>query len=393
MTLVSASGVERQLACPGSGHLPQADYRTPDAEAGNARHEDAEIAALIGDLDGLPWQVRKLLEPGDVFAAECALAYDVSDDTARALGHIKWRDYQGLGPFEIPMTLDLVIYGERRILYVDYKGYEDATTAAHNAQLLTGALAIARDTGRYEIMVAIVYLGAAWRPADVATLSVFDLDIHAARLRDMVSSQDRTLNVGPWCKYCHAFVAVDGQILCPEQRALAKQAEGGELAVRIEAMIPFERDEDARAAFEMRDRIALLLKRVDAALYARAAARPIPLGKDRMFGRHTRLGKREYDGRKVHEVVAKRFGRDVADRVVEMESTQVRFKEVVQPIVKRGKYETTRKEVFDEVEALGGLTRKTLTSVIEYDAGPHLVTDESEAKTLPVQIPEDQLPF
>lgn len=393
MTLASASGVERQLACPGSGHLPQADYRTPDAESGNARHEDAEIAALIGDLDGLPWQVRKLLEPGDVLAAECALAYDVSDDTARALGHIKWRDYRDLKPFEIPMTLDLVVYGERRILYVDYKGYEPVAPAAENAQLLTGALALARASGRDEIDVAIVYLGASWRPADVATLSVFDLDVHAARLRDMVTSQDRTLNVGPWCKYCHAFVAVDGQIQCPEQRALAKQAEGGELAMRVETMIPFSRDEDALAAFEMRDRIKLLLQRIDAALYARAAERPIPLGGGRMFGRHTRPGKREYDGRKVHAAVAKRFGRDVADKVVEMESTQVRFREVIQPLVKRGKYETTRKEVFNEVEALGGLTRKTLTSVVEYDTGPRLVTDEPEAKALPAQVPEDQLPF
>lgn len=378
MTLVSASGVERQLACPGSAHLPQAEYHTADAEAGNDRHEDAEIAALLGDIDGLPWQVRKLLQPGDVLSTECAMAYDASDDTARALGHIAWRDYRGLRPFEVPATIDLIIYGENRIVVVDYKGFEEVTPAADNPQLATGALAVARASGRDEIVVAIVYLGASWRPADVATLGALELDMHAARLRDMITSSDRSLHVGPWCKYCHAFMARDGQVQCPEQRALAVQAGNGELAVRVEAMIPFADDDDAADAFDLLSRIKTVTQRITAALYARAAERPIPLRNGMMLGKHAKLGNREYDGKMVHEVIASTpgLGRDVADKAVEMYASQTRFEEVVKPLVKRGKFSATRQSVFGEVEARGGMTRKETTAIEVYRTGPQLVTDE-----------------
>lgn len=369
MTRVSASGVERQLACPGSAHLPQAEYHSEHAAAGSERHEDAEIAALLGGVDDLPWQVRKLLDPGDVLAAECAMAYDVANDTARALGHIKWRDYQGLGPFDVPMTLDLIIYGERRVIVVDYKGYRTVTPAAENRQLATGALAVARASGRDEVIVAIVYLGASWRPADVATLSVFELDVHAARLRAMMTSSDRSLHVGSWCEYCHAFLA------CPEQKALTVQADG-EMAVSVEAMIPFERDEDAADAYDLMQRIKTLATRLNAALYARAAERPIPLRSGRFLGRQTRLGDREYDGKMIHAVITATpgLGRDIADKAVEMVATQTRFEEVVKPLVKRGKFAETKRAVFDAVKQLGGMTQKEVTSVVEYDAGPRLVT-------------------
>lgn len=373
MIRVSASSVERQLACPGSAHLPQHDYLTAAAAAGSDRHEDAEIAALLGGIDDLPWQVRKLLEPGDVLSAECAMAYDVSDDTARALGHISWRDYSPhLRPFELPMTIDLIVYGERRILVVDYKGYRPVTPAAVNPQLLTGALAVARASGRDEIMVAIVYLGASWLPADVATLSVFELDMHAGTLREMVASSDRSLHAGPHCEYCHAFLS------CPEQKALAVRAGDGQIAVRVEAMIPFDDDDEAREAYDLYQRIRVVATRMRAALTARAAERPIPLGGGRFFGPQQKQGDREYDGPAVHAVVSAipGLGRDVADKVVEMVATQAKFETVVKPLVKRGKFAETKRAVFDAVERLGKMSRKSTTEICEYTAGPRLVTDD-----------------
>lgn len=376
----SASSVERVLACPGSAHLPQHNYSSDAATAGDERHGDAEAAAVLGAHEDLPWQVRKLLEPGDQLAAECAMAYDVSDDTARALGHIKWRDYSELQPFEVPMTIDLIVYGERRILIVDYKGFEPVTPAAVNPQLATGALAVARAAGRDEIDVAIIYLGASWKPADVATLCMFDLDMHAARLREMMTSTDRSLHAGKWCKYCPAFVAGPG--LCPEQKRLAEQAGGGEIALRVEAMIPFADDEDAADAYELRQQIRTLLTRIDAALYARAAERPIPLRNGKMFGPHKKLGNREYDGPTVHAVASEVLGRDVADKVVEMVASQAQFERVVKPLVPRGKFAATQKAVFGEVEKRGKMQRKETTAIEEYDPGPRLVADEPE------QLPE-----
>jgi hypothetical protein len=374
MNRPSASSVERVLACPGSAHLEQHDYRSDYAEAGNDRHGDAEAAAVLGAHEDLPWQVRKLLEPGDVMAAECAMAYDVSDDTARALGHIAWRDYSGLRPFEIPMTIDLIVYGENRVLVVDYKGFEDVTSAALNPQLATGALAVARASGRDEVTVAIVYLGASWKPADVATLCVFDLDVHAARLREMMTSTSRELVTGKHCKYCHAFIS------CPEQRRLAEEAGGGAIAMRVESMIPFGNDEDAADAYDLLQRIKTVQTRLSAALYARAAERPIPLRNGRMFGPHAKLGDREYDGPTVHAVVAAmpELGRDVADKVVEMVASQAQFERVVKPLVKRGQFAATKKAVFGEVERLGKMARKETVTIEEYEPTLHVVAPETD---------------
>lgn len=382
----SASSVERVLACPGSAHLEQHDYKSDYASAGDERHGDAEAAAVLGAHEDLPWQVRKLLQPGDVMAAECAMAYDVSDDTGRALGHIAWRDYSGLRPFEIPMTIDLIVYGERRILVVDYKGFEPVTEAALNPQLATGALAVARAAGRDEIDVAIVYLGASWKPADVATLCVFDLDVHAARLRDMMTSTDKTLHIGKWCKYCPAFVAGPG--MCPEQKKLAEDAGSGAIAVRVESMIPFSNDDDAADAYDLLQRIRTVQTRLQAALYARAAERPIRLRNGRVFGPHQKLGDREYDGPTVHAVVAAipELGRDVADKVVEMVASQAQFERVVKPLVPRGKLAETKRKVFGEVEARGKMQRKQTTVIEEYDATPRLVASDEEPKQLPETV-------
>jgi len=363
----SFSSVERILACPGSAHLPQHDYRTDAATAGDERHGDAEAAAVLGAHEDLPWQVRKLLEPGDVLAAECAMAIDVSDDTARALGHIAWRDYSGLRPFEIPGTIDLNVANERRILVVDYKGFEPVTPAAVNPQLASGALAMARASGRDEVDVAIVYLGASWKPADVATLGALELDMHAARLREMMTSTDRTLNVGPWCKYCHAFTS------CPEQRQLAEQAGGGALAVRVEAMMPFQDDGEAAQVYDLWQRVKVLSKRMGDALHARAAERPIPLGNGKMFGRHQKLGNEKLDGDVVYATVKAQFDQDTADAAVARVATKKRLEHALKG--KRG----AMKCVLDAVREAGGATRAATTTIEEYDPTPRLVSAEPEA--------------
>lgn len=383
MIRVSASAIPRLLACPGSAYLPHADYSSKHSEAGNERHADQETAADLGSHDELDPRVQALLEPGDQLAAECSFVYDASDDTARALGHLARRDYQELRPFEIPGTIDLLVVGERRVLVVDYKGIEDVDPAAENAQIATYALMVARTTGRDEITVAIIYLAAPWRSADVATLTTFDLDAHAARLQSLMTSTDRTLRMGKHCKYCPAFLAP-----CPEQQKIGEDAAGGALAVRVEAMIPFERDDDARRAYELRGQVRLFLQRLEAALFARAAERPIPLGGGRMWGKRTVPGDRKYDGATVHAVVAARpdLGRDVADKVVEMTASQAQFERVVKPLVKRGKFAATQREVFDEVERLGGMKRKPTETFEEFTPELQLAPGE------PADEPADTTP-
>jgi len=354
------------MACPGSAHLTQHDYHTTYADQGNDRHGDAEAAAVLGANEDLPWQVRKLLEPGDVLSAECAMAIDTSDDTARALGHIAWRDYTGLRPFEIPGTIDLIVYGERRILVVDYKGFERVTSAADNQQLACAALAVARAAGRDEVTVAIVYLGASWLSADIATLGMFELDAHSARLRDMMISTDKTLRPGPHCKYCHAFLS------CPEQKALAIQAGTGEIAVRVESMIPFQDDSEAAEAYELLQRIKIVVSRLNAALHARAAERPIQLRSGKLFGPHHKLGNEKLDGDVVYETVKRLHDQTTADAAVARVATKKRLDAALKG--KRG----AAKAVIEAVRAAGGAERKTTTTIEEYDSKLQLVADDDD---------------
>lgn len=366
MIRLSASAVPRLLACPGSAHLRQSEYNTQYADEGTDRHSDAEAAVDLGASDELPWQVRKLMLPGDELVTEYAMAYDVASDTARSLGRIKHRDYRDLRPFEVPMTLDLVIRGNGRIVYVDYKSFEEADPANDNGQLATGALALARAEGLDEATIAIVYLGAEWRPADVAVLGPLDLDAHAVRLRDLVKSDDRTLKVNKHCKYCPSFHD------CPEQILLAADAGDGSLAVRMEAMIPFEKDEDATDAYELWQRIKVVVSRVGAALHARAASRPIPLRSGKMFGPVSKQGNEKLDGDVVHAVVKELHGADIADRAVVRHATKKRLDEALKG--RRGAAVAVLKVVRDR----GGSERKASTAIEEYEPGPKLLQESDQ---------------
>jgi hypothetical protein len=367
----SASVVPLLLACPGSAHLQHADYKSKWADLGDDRHGDAEAAADLRDDDELPRQVRAMLEPGDQLSAECAFMIDVSDESVRALGHIKREDYPPAGPFEIPGKVDLIIYGTRRVIVVDYKGFEEVDSAATNEQLATYALMVARAGGLLEITVAIVYLGADWRPADVATLYAMDLDAHAERLRGMMTSSDRTIRVNKHCKYCHAF------LFCPEQKRFGEEAAGGALAVRVEAMIPFANDDDAADAFELLQRVKMFAARLTAAVYARAAERPIPLRNGKMFGAVAKQGNEKLDGDMVYEVMKELHGQTRADRAVARVATK---KQLAMAIVGLpGAKAKNELAVLTAVRERGGATRSAGTAIEEYTPGPRLVTDEPAA--------------
>jgi hypothetical protein len=206
-------------------------------------------------------------------------------------------------------------------------------------------------------------------------------------LRAMVASSDRSLHAGPHCEYCHAFIP------CPLQREIAKQAGNGAIAVRVESMIPFDDDTEAAEGYALYQQIRIVATRMRAALTARAAERPIPLGNGRFFGRVEKQGDREYDGATVHAVISATpgLGRDVADQAVEMVATQTKFEAVVKPLVKRGKFAETKRAVFGEVERLGKMERKPTTAIEEYESGPRLVTADKPKQL--TEVSEESLPF
>ena len=357
MIRVSASAVPRLLACPGSAHLPHADYRTEYADAGTEHHAELEAALDLGDTDGLHPDIVALIPPGAQQTTEAAFAYDVATDAARALGHGR-RAYRDLAPYEIPGTADLVVIGDGRGLVVDHKSYEEVEPADRNTQTATYALMLARAAGLDEVTVAINYK---MRKPSIATLDVFDLDAHAARLKKLHADVDRAakaprehLSIGKHCKYCPAFLT------CPRQQEFAIDV-GGEMPLRIEQAIPFNDDKEAADAFDLWQRIKMLSTRIGAALHARAAERPIPLHDGRVMGQVEKLGNEKLDGDIVYQVIKERHGQAIADAAVIRSATKKRIKEAL--AFAGGPVAKLEREALDEVRKRGGSKRETKLAI------------------------------
>lgn len=366
--MISASLVPLRLACPGSHRLPQSPYQTEHAEAGTDRHADMESAADIGDETKLPPEVQALIRTGDMLATECAFAYDVSTGAARELGHIKKRAYQNLAPFEIPGTTDLLIRGSRRMVIVDYKGFEEVTGADENAQTLTYALMVARTYGLDEVTVAIVYLASPRRPS-IATIGALDLDVHAERLAQLVvdvAAPEAPLVTGPQCRYCHAFLS------CPRQQEIKARFSTDLVHLEAEQMIPFQNDDDASEAAEILARLKLFTARLSAALYARAKERPIPLRNGRMLGEVQKLGKREIDADAAYKAIRARYGQEVADASVQRKVAQKWIEDALKAagVAQPGK---AKDALVKELEKAGAVIRETKTVIEEFDPELKLV--------------------
>ena len=368
--MISASAIPRLLACPASHRLPHHDYRTTHATAGQDRHAEAEAAADTGGE--LHPVVQSLMVEGDQLATECAFAYDCATDSARELGHVD-RRYVDLAPYELPGTMDLLIRGEGRAVVVDYKSFAEVDPAERNTQLATYALMVARCYGLDEVTVAIIYLVGGRRPS-IATLTALDLDAHAARLKRLhvdVARPSQPVS-GPHCKYCPAFLS------CPVQHALTIDV-GETLPMRIEAQMPFGDDQSAAEAFDLLTRLGTLQARIRAALYARAAERPIPLGNGMVLGQYEKLGPTVIDADIAYEVIRAGAGQEVADKAVTRKATQAGIERAV------GK--TIKKSVMAEIEARGGTSRSTIvkTEVYALDDSARIaemVRDTAEAMGL-----------
>jgi hypothetical protein len=311
--MISASRVPTYLACQAAAVLPQSDYRTVYADQGQDFHGDMEAAADIGD--GLPAKVAALTA-GASLTSECAFAYDVASDTARELGHVQ-RKYAGLTPYEIPGTLDLLARGDR-MLVVDYKGHEKVDDAATNTQLATYALMVARTYGVFEVDVAIYYRSTGW--LDTATLGPLELDAHAARLRQLQidvarAAADPKPVIGRQCRYCNAFNA------CPAQADLRVDVDRS-LPMRVEASLPYHDDGTAADAFDLLSRVELLAKRMRAALYARAAEKPIPLNDGRVLGPVEKMSATEIDVQRGYQVLLDKYGPQIASECLTQKLTQ-----------------------------------------------------------------------
>lgn len=354
----SASSIPRLLQCATSAVLPQHDHSTAATEAGRDYHAEQEAAIDVGDEDAIHQFVQSLVREGDETFTELAFAYNPETDTARELGRISRDEYAKLvRDDELPGKSDLIIKGNGRVIVVDYKGLGAVDDADRNAQTATYALMVARAWGFDEVDVAIVYR-AAWRRPSYATLNALDLAAHGDRLRRLRNDIEAArvtpqlfLNDGSHCRYCPSFLTG-----CPRVESLQRRV------ANQDAPVPFADDDEAARALDLLSRIKMLAGRIEGALKARAAERPIPLPDGRVFGPHEKLGNRVIDGDAAYEVLREKYGQEVADKAVTRKATQKGIEEALKKAGVKGAT-GVKDRLVKQLEADGKVKRETKTEI------------------------------
>lgn len=358
---ITASKLELGMECPAAFALPHSDVRVhgSDPERGKSEHAEDEAVIQSGQV---PEELDRRW-PGYTWQAEVKVFYDLANDTGGIVGYGSDRGYENRGPFVVFGTADIVGRSPdgTAVAVVDRKGFNEQTPAHRNPQVSILALAVTRAYGLRSADVAI------WprmAPMDVAELGAMDLDAFAAEAKAALVAVVRAketprellkFNEGRHCTYCPAFAA------CPAKQALALTLRG-EQGMRLD----LNDDDDAADAVEFRDKVRMLLKRLDAAVHARAAERPIPLKDGRVMGPVTKPGNEKLDGDAVWRVVSERHGRDIADTAVIRSATKSRLKEALQ-FAGVAAVAKAEREILEAVRAVGGASRKETTSIEVYE--------------------------
>jgi hypothetical protein len=274
----SGSGLERNYHCAASSALNQAPSTGEPAIKGTENHDNIKQGLRSQDLSVLPEGLRKELDGAAAVDLEVAFALDVEAETVRLIGRDVDRNYGEIGPSEIALTIDAVVFRVPLVTVWDWKSRKRVTPAIRNWQIKAGCVAVMKHGGLSEVRGGLGYLDDG--EADIATFDAFDIPVFFAEMRSMLNriGAARALvatggtpdvHAGPWCEYCPAMA------YCPAQTRLARTMLG-ELT-EVEKQIAFMTPEDAGRAWALLKQIQGLADKVDASLRLRAAQEVVPL--------------------------------------------------------------------------------------------------------------------
>jgi hypothetical protein len=383
--------MDRAAICPPSIALPQifAEGTDDDAKAkGSATHQFLDRVAKVGREQALAesddrWRERcssiNLAKLADrlKLSTEVALAYNWREDTARILTPVAPRVYEIDVESEVPCTGDVVAYDpeQRRVYAGDYKGPRAwLPKPDQSMQLGLEAVALARIYGADSAEVEYIRIlddGESRRFDGV--LDAFGIEAAAARIRETMELVTETraqferglvpnVTEGQHCRYCPA------RMHCPAKTAGMRAVLVQPPVSMREAITP----ENAATVYGMWRAAKDRLSQIEAAIYAYGKTQSIPLGDEedgsvRYFGELTREGNDVVDGAKAHAVIAKRYGGEVANQVVTMETTK---KAIGDAIKKHKPADATQKAemdgIIDEIKALGGVSNPITTTTTEF---------------------------
>ena len=295
---LTASSLERAMACPASAFLPQTNSTSVHAERGNVVDDfvravltgTPKAAALAAIDDKATRSTCERIDfgrlGGDLHDVRCQVAYvlDPVARTAREVGVNIGRDYARYqkAPGELAGTDDLEgasFTGTPVILDVK-SGYQPVTPCAENAQMAFYCAAKALVTGATYVEGRIARIRPSGEVAlDCHTFTRFDLDVFLDDVEEALEriARERTVyliagehsvSTGDWCRHCHAMSH------CQEYVTLARTMVAD--LTDIEARVGELTLAQAGAAWHKASQAEALLKRIFAALEARARQEPLP---------------------------------------------------------------------------------------------------------------------
>jgi hypothetical protein len=378
--LFSGSRFELAHACPASQVLPQAQTETGAAAArGTVIHayleQLANGAAAEVALAAMPEELRDVCStlpaPPPGSRAEVTYAVNWRTGVARRVGHGLGRDYSSLSPDEVPLTLDLERVAGEEGYVGDYKtGRTELPPAARNLQLRLGAYALSQVEGLASVTVELIHIepdGRVW--VDGATLDAIDLDSTAGVLREtceeVVAARDwiskggiPNVRQGAHCRWCPARMS------CPARTSLVRAMAEDDVAQRIaDAITPA----NAGRAYALLEACEQVLADLRAQLILYATENPISLPGGKVFG-PVEVEREVVRGDAVHGVMARMHGLTVADMAVELSATKSSIERALKTVAKKGELARMKREVFGELEAVGGIEVKRSTTVKAHNA-------------------------
>lgn len=384
--LPSGSKIQRAFLCLASAILPSVEISGEPAQAGQWKHLFfANLRkGLTAALESVPPEYREACEAIDVtsfaalsaFESEVPLIYDVQRHTTRRLSVGGHRDYGELGPFEIPMTLDVAGVGAGEVMVADLKtGFGYVPPAHRNWQLATGALALSALHGIDHARVAIIKAPEGLRPSwDVAVIDGMGLlDARAELLRlagRIVEARTKPpesapMVTGEQCRHCPS------RLYCPAHVALVHQAAAapGEMAPVVAKLEPVA----ARTAYDRLKVLRGVVTDLEDALKGYAEQHPIALGDGRVYGPKPGTDS-AIDPSVAREVLTRLHGADAADKACDFEATKASVKRALRPLweARKAKGEKVtltdlEAEVFDAIASAGGFRVKEVTRIKEFE--------------------------
>ncbi len=379
MNPITASGLARVQACPGSVHLQQARFTSEYSAIGTEIHAFLERCAngmaVADSITATPKEYRDVcaivalenlpqMKAGQ-WAAEVTFAFDFTAHTAREMGRGLNRDYSGLTACEMAGTADVAGVSDDCVVVIDSKsGFSRHEADAIQLRWLGMAAALAWGKDKAICITSLI------RPGEEPVYLRHDMDgmdiaVTAHEITRIIGRANKAkptdLSVGVHCRFCPSVpwcgAQTNGVIaLAKESTALTPQ----DLAAGLTT-------EKAAKAWGMLKAAKYAIDNMEAACRLYAERNPFLLANGKTLGPHETT-RESLDGGVCFRAIKDLHGQEVADKAAEIKTSKSRIEAALRPVAlaKGVPLSGLNKEVLERIRKLGGSTTHTSVTVGEH---------------------------